>query len=53
VVAFAIVVALGARSIGKIFDKVAVFEKWARRVTGVVFLGIGIYYSLVYIFRVI
>jgi len=53
VVAFAIVVALGARSIGKIFNKVAVFEKWARRVTGVVFLGIGIYYSLVYIFRVI
>jgi cytochrome c biogenesis protein CcdA len=53
VVAFAVVVALGARSIGRIFDKVAVFEKWARRVTGVVFVGVGIYLSLVYVFRVI
>ena len=53
VVAFAIIVALGARSIGKVFDRVALFEKWARRVTGVVFVGIGIYYTLVYIFRVV
>jgi cytochrome c-type biogenesis protein len=53
VVAFAILVALGARSVGKVFDKVALFEKWARRVTGVVFVGVGIYFTLVYIFRVI
>ena len=53
VFAFAILVALGARSIGKVFDKVAVFEKWARRATGVVFIGIGIYYTLVYVFRVV
>lgn len=53
VVAFAILVALGARSIGKVFDKVAVFEKWARRVTGVVFIGVGIYLTLIYIFRVL
>ncbi len=53
VVAFAILVALGARSIGKVFDKVALFEKWARRVTGVVFIGVGIYLTLVYIFRVL
>ena len=53
VVAFAILVALGARSIGKVFDRVALFEKWARRVTGVVFIGVGIYLTLIYIFRVI
>ncbi len=53
VVAFAVLVALGARSVGKVFDKVALFEKWARRVTGVVFIGVGIYYTLVYVFRVI
>jgi len=53
VFAFAIIVALGARSVGKVFDKVRVFERWARRTTGVVFLGIGIYYTLVYVFRVI
>ena len=53
VFAFAILVALGARSIGKVFHKVALFERWARRVTGVVFLGIGIYYTLVYVFRIV
>jgi len=53
VLAFAILIAAGARSLAKVFDKVAAFEHWARRVTGVVFLGIGIYYTLAYVFRVI
>jgi cytochrome c-type biogenesis protein len=53
VLAFAILIAAGARSLAKVFDKVTLFERWARRVTGVVFLGIGIYYTLVYVFRVI
>jgi cytochrome c-type biogenesis protein len=53
VLVFAILIAAGARSLAKVFDKVTVFERWARRVTGVVFLGIGIYYTLVYVFRVV
>ena len=52
VLAFAILIAAGARSLAKVFDKVTAFERWARRVTGVVFLGIGIYYTLAYVFRV-
>jgi len=52
VLAFAILIAAGARSLAKVFDKVTLFERWARRVTGVVFLGIGIYYTLAYVFRV-
>jgi len=28
-------------------------EVWVRRITGGVFVGVGMYYSLVYIFRVI
>lgn len=52
VLVFAILIAAGARSLAKVFDKVSLFERWARRVTGVVFLGIGIYYTLVYVFRV-
>jgi cytochrome c biogenesis protein CcdA len=52
VLVFAVLIAVGARSLAKVFDKVAAFERWARRVTGVVFLGIGIYYTLAYVFRV-
>jgi cytochrome c-type biogenesis protein len=52
VLVFAILIAAGARSLAKVFDKVTLFERWARRVTGVVFLGIGIYYTLAYVFRV-
>jgi cytochrome c biogenesis protein CcdA len=52
VLVFAILIAAGARSLARVFDKVALFERWARRLTGVVFLGIGIYYTLAYVFRV-
>jgi cytochrome c-type biogenesis protein len=49
VVAFAIVIAVGARYIGDIFNRLATFERWARRVTGVVFILIGLYLSAVYL----
>jgi cytochrome c biogenesis protein CcdA len=52
VVAFAIIIALGAHSVGKAFGRIRQLEVWARRVTGVVFIGTGIYFSLTYIFRV-
>ncbi len=52
VVAFAIVIAGGVRSVGKLFDRVARVEIWVRRVTGVVFLGIGVYFCLDQIFQV-
>lgn len=53
VVAFAILIALGARSVGRTFERIAQFEVWARRTTGAVFIGVGIYFSLAYIFRVV
>jgi len=46
---FAILIASGVHSIGKIFNKIAAFELWARRATGVLFIAIGIYFCLVYI----
>ena len=49
VVAFAILIALGARFVGSIFNKISVFEKWARKITAIVFILIGIYYSLIYL----
>jgi cytochrome c-type biogenesis protein len=49
VVGFAIIIAVGARYIGEIFDRLAVFERWARRITGVVFILVGLYLSAIYI----
>ena len=51
VVVFAFVVALGAHSLGRLFDQVTRVARWARRVTGIVFIGVGIYLSMVYIFE--
>jgi len=46
VVAFAIVIAFGLKSIGKVFDKLTQMEKWARRLTALVFIGAGLYLLL-------
>ncbi len=53
VLAMALVVALGARSVGVAFNRLAAFEKWARRITGGVFLLVGVYLALVYDFGVL
>ncbi|MFH1699668.1 MAG: aromatic aminobenezylarsenical efflux permease ArsG family transporter [Candidatus Zixiibacteriota bacterium] len=49
VVVFAVLIALGARYVGSLFNKIRVFEKWARRLTAVAFILIGIYYSLIFL----
>jgi len=49
VVAFAIIIALGANYLGSFFNKLTVFEMWARKVTGILFILIGIYFILTYI----
>ena len=48
VFAFAIVIALAANSVSRVFDKVTQFEKWSRRITGGVFLAVGIYFTVAY-----
>jgi cytochrome c biogenesis protein CcdA len=50
VVAFSILIAFGARFVGSAFNRLTRFEFWARRVTGVIFLLVGLYYILIYIF---
>jgi cytochrome c biogenesis protein CcdA len=52
VLAFAILIASGAQSVSKAFNRLAQVEKWARTVTGVVFVGVGIYFCLAHIFQV-
>jgi len=52
VVAFAIVIAVSTRSVGKAYSSVTVIDRWARRVTGVIFIGVGVYLTLIYVFGV-
>jgi len=52
VLAFAMALALGVRSVTGTLERVARIERWARMATGLVFLGVGIYYCLLYIFRI-
>ena len=53
VLIFATILALSAQSIGKAFNLMTQVEWWARRVTGVLFLVVGFYYSLKFIYEVI
>lgn len=52
VVLFALAIAAGASAVARAFQRVATFERWARMTTGVVFIAVGIYFSLKFIFRV-
>jgi len=53
VLVFAVLIATGAKSVGALFNKITEFEKWARRVTGIVFIAAGLYLSLKYIFNIL
>jgi len=46
VAAFAVLLAAGTGWLGRVLDRVQAFEVWARRVTAVVFIGVGIYETL-------
>ena len=50
VFAFALVIALGARSLATFFRRLTQVERVARWATGAVFVGVGIYLSVVHIF---
>ena len=52
VLVFAILIATGTRFVARAFNRLSSIEKWARRITGVVFILVGIYYTLVYVFGV-
>jgi cytochrome c biogenesis protein CcdA len=49
---FAVLIAFGAQRVGKVFSRLMRFEKWARRITAVVFIVVGIRFCLNYIFEV-
>ncbi len=53
VIGFAVIIACSTRVAGLFFNRLAVFERWFRHLTGAVFVLIGVYFILKYIFRVI
>jgi cytochrome c-type biogenesis protein len=48
VILFAILIALSVRGLGIALNKLSVFEKWARRISGGLFLIIGLYWVIKY-----
>lgn len=46
VLLFAVLIALGANKVALAFNRIQSFERWARRITGALFLIIGAYYCL-------
>ncbi len=53
VLGFALATALGAKSLGAAFRRIAAVERWARLATGAIFVIVGIRYCLVHVFRVL
>ena len=48
VIIFAWLLAYAVGNVGKIYDRVKIFELWFRRVVAVLFIGIGIYYIIIF-----
>ena len=49
VVIFAISIAIGVKSVSKWFQKAATFELYTRKITGIIFILVGIYFTWYYI----
>ena len=50
VLIFAGMLGFGANKLAKAYDRIVAFERWARRITGIIFLLVGLYYSFTRIF---
>lgn len=51
VLLFALLIALGANRVAQAYDRLASFEQWARRITGLLFILTGFYFCLTRIFQ--
>jgi cytochrome c-type biogenesis protein len=52
VLIFAVLLGFSANKLAKAYDRIAAFEQWARRITGIIFILAGIYFCLTNIFEV-
>ena len=53
VIVFSVLIALSAQSVGKAFNILTKVEWWSRMITGTIFVLVGIFFSLKYIFEVL
>jgi len=53
VLLFSLIISYFSRFAGNFFNKLTAVELWLRRITGLLFLIIGIYFCMKYIFRII
>jgi cytochrome c biogenesis protein CcdA len=53
VVAFSLILAFAANRLSRAFNVLTVIERWMRRLTALVFIGVGVYYCLVYLLGVL
>ena len=53
VIGFAVIIAYSTRFAGIFFNKLSAAERWLRRITGGIFVFVGVYLCLKYIFRAI
>src|SRR3990172_8577866 len=53
VIVFAVLLATSAQSVGRAYNVLAKIEWWARMLTGWIFILVGMYFSLKYVFQVI
>lgn len=50
VIIFAWILAFSVGGLGKTYNRVKTFEKWFRKVVAVVFIGVGVYYTIILFF---
>jgi cytochrome c biogenesis protein CcdA len=53
VVVFSVILAFATNRVSKAFNALTVIERWMRRLTALVFIAVGGYYCLVYLFGVL
>ena len=50
VITFALVIAFASQYVGKAFNAITKIERWFRLVTGVIFVAVGVYYTLMHVY---
>jgi cytochrome c biogenesis protein CcdA len=51
VIIFSFILVYSVSKLGDIMNKIQIFEKWARRIVSVIFICVGIYYTIIIYFR--
>lgn len=51
VLVFAFLIAFASQRLGQAFERLTHIERWVRYATGLIFILVGLYYSLVYVFE--